>query len=356
MQTPIGGPRFWRRLVSRWWQPVQRMEREWDERARLDAMGFIGRGYADSDATFWASGETDLTGLILNDLVLDPRGATLEIGCGIGRLLRPLAARARRVIGVDIAATMVVEGRRSLADLPHVEFYPTQGRFEAIADASLDLVYSFAVFQHIPSKPAIKTYLAEAARTLQGGGVLKIQVDGRRRPFWRGTDTWLGAWYTKREISRELETHSFDIVDTWGEATQYFWITAIRRVEPGRSTTNLIRVLQPTWNHEALAALLSRLDQPAATLPALLSGEQSLRELTEPWLRAHAKREPEDFVTAAFQTLLNRNPDGAGKHFYTTQLTRGGSRSYLLDCLLSSAELRSNLRLTGFNASRIGGG
>jgi SAM-dependent methyltransferase len=329
------------------------MEREWDERARLDAKGFIGRGYADSDATFWASGEPDLTGLILNDLVLDPHGTALEIGCGVGRLLRPLAARAKRVIGVDIAANMVAEGRRSLADLPNVEFLLTQGKFNAIADASLDLVYSFAVFQHIPSKRVIRTYLAEAARTLQGGGVLKIQVDGRRRPFWRGTDTWLGAWYTRHEISRDLETQGFDIVDTWGEATQYFWITAIRREEPDRSTTNLIRVLRPAWNREALAALLIRLGQSPATLPAMLADGQSLREFAQPWLRAQAKLEPAEFVTAAFQTLLNRKPDESGRHFYTTQLSRGGSRSYLIDCLLSSAELRSNLRQTGHHASSI---
>jgi SAM-dependent methyltransferase len=327
------------------------MEREWDERARLDAKGFIGRGYADSAVTFWASGEPDLAGLILNDLLLDPNGAALEIGCGVGRLLRPLAARAQRVIGIDIATNMVTEGQRSLADLPNVEFHLTRGKFNAIADASLDLVYSFAVFQHIPSKCVIKTYIAEAARTLQGGGVLKIQVDGRRRPFWRGTDTWLGAWYTKREISRDLEAQGFNIADTWGEATQYFWITAIRREEPNRSTTNLIRVLRPAWNREALAALLIRLGQSPANLPAMLADDQPLREFAQPWLKAHAKFRPEDFVTAAFQALLNRKPDEAGRQFYTAQLSRGGSRSYLIDCLLSSAELRSNLRQTGHHGS-----
>jgi len=324
------------------------MEREWDERARLDAKGFIGRGYADSDSSFWASGEPDLTGLILNDMVLDPQASVLEIGCGVGRLLRPLAARAQRVIGADIATTMVAEGRRSLADLPNVEFHLTQGRFEAIADASLDLVYSFAVFQHIPSKRVISIYLAEAARTLQGGGVLKIQVDGRRRPFWRGTDTWLGAWYTPEEIRRELEARGFDIVDTWGEATQYYWLTAIRRPEPGRPTTNRIRPRRPTWNADSLAALIARLGhKPATALPKLLAGEMSLRDYIQPWLRANSQGTDLEFVQAAFSTLLDRMPDASGQEFYTNQLVRGGSRAYLVDCLLSSAELRAKLRLAG---------
>jgi len=78
------------------------MQREWNERAQTDPQGYIGRGYAGSDAQFWASGAPDLDGLILDGLELDRRAAVLEIGCGVGRLLRPLAARANRVIGVDL--------------------------------------------------------------------------------------------------------------------------------------------------------------------------------------------------------------------------------------------------------------
>lgn len=345
MQSPIGGPRIWRRLVSRWLQPARRMEREWDERARTDALGYIGRGYADSDATFWASGESDLTRLILDGIRLDPRASTLEIGCGLGRLLRPLAARAQRVIGVDIAVTMVEQGRRQLADLPNVEFHLTRGRFDAIADASLDFVYSFAVFQHIPSKPAIAAYIAEAARTLKSGGVLRIQVDGRRRPFWRGTDTWLGVWYAPAEIRRVLESHGFTLVDTWGGQTQYFWLTATRNAAPGRATTTYARASQPVWNERALAALLQRLGPagPAAAT-TIIAGRRDIRDFTTHFLHTNAAAAPGDFVRAAFVAILARAPDAQGLEFYTTQLTRGGSRAYLLDCLLSSAELRHAVR------------
>lgn len=323
------------------------MEREWDERARTDALGYIGRGYADSDATFWASGEPDLTRLILDGIQLDPRASALEIGCGLGRLLRPLATRAQRVIGVDIAVTMVEQGRRHLGDLPNVEFHVTRGRFDAIADASLDFVYSFAVFQHIPSKRAIATYIAEAARTLKSGGVLRIQVDGRRRPFWRGTDTWLGVWYTPAEIRHVLTNHGFTVVDTWGGQTQYFWLTATRNAQPGRATTNYAQVSRPVWQESALAALLKRLgeDSPAAAA-AIIAGHRDIRDYTASFLRRQAAAEPRDFVQAAFNAILNRAPDPQGLEFYTTQLTRGGSRAYLLDCLLSSAELRHGVRPT----------
>ncbi|MBP9914381.1 MAG: class I SAM-dependent methyltransferase, partial [Opitutaceae bacterium] len=109
------------------------MKREWEERARTDPQGYIGRGYADSDAQFWASGEPDLTQLILDGLQVDNGAAVLEIGCGVGRLLRPLSTRVQRAIGVDIAPAMVAQGRQLLADLPNVEFHVTTGRLAFIA-------------------------------------------------------------------------------------------------------------------------------------------------------------------------------------------------------------------------------
>lgn len=345
MQSPIGGPRFWRRLVSRWLHPARRMQREWNERAQTDPQGYIGRGYAGSDAQFWASGAPDLDGLILDGLELDRRATVLEIGCGVGRLLRPLAARAHRVIGVDIAPAMIEQGRTLLADLPRVSLHVTHGRLDAVGEASLDLVYSFAVFQHIPSKRAIAQYVSEAARTLRAGGVFKFQVDGRRRPFWRGTDTWLGVWYTPEEIRRVLADRGFTVADAWGAETQYYWITAVRQSAAGRPATDLVRVRSNSWNRTALAALLTRLGHDAAAaLPEITADGRPLRDFVRHFLDEHRHHSSEAFVTAAFQVLFNRAPDADGLAFYTAELRRGGSRAYLLDCLLASAELRRALR------------
>lgn len=321
------------------------MQREWNERAQTDPQGFIGRGYSASDAQFWASGSPDLEGLILDGLELAPSASALEIGCGVGRLLRPLAARATRVIGVDIAPAMVEQGRSLLADLPNASLQVTQGRFDGIADASLDLVYSFAVFQHIPAKGVIAGYVDEAARVLRGGGVFKFQVDGRRRSFWRGSDTWLGAWYTAAEIRAVLDNRGFEVADTWGEGTQYFWITAVRRAEAGRATTDSVRVRPVRWNETALASLLTRLGQPAAmAMPDIVAGRATLRDQTRRFEQQHRGAADADFVAAAFSALFGRPADTEGLAFYTAELARGASRTYVLDCLLASAELRRQLR------------
>lgn len=345
MSSPIGGPRFWRRLVSPWLNPVRRMARDWDERARTNAYGYTGGGYGESEALYWSSGGPDVEGLILDGLRLEPTAAALEIGCGVGRLLRPLAPRVRRAIGVDISAAMVEQGRRRLADLPNVEFQVTTGRFDAIADASLDLVYSFAVFQHVPSKRTVATYIAEAARTLRGGGVLRIQVDGRRRPFWRGADTWLGVWYTPEEIRRVLEARSFTLIDTWGEGTQYYWLTAGRNPEPGRAATTSIQAHRPQWNRPALEALLARLgDTTPGSVAAIVEGRHPLRAVARGFVERHRAAEPKDFVSAAFATILNRPPDPQGLEFFLAEQARGASYDYLVDCLIASAELRTIVR------------
>src|ERR1051326_2374846 len=63
----------------------------------------------------------------------------VDFGCGVGRLTRALAKRAKRVVGVDVSPTML-----SLAPkLPNVT-YADQ------LPASPDLIVSLIVFQHIP--------------------------------------------------------------------------------------------------------------------------------------------------------------------------------------------------------------
>ena len=147
------------------------MRRDWDRRAGENAPFFIACGTSESDEAFWASGENELSTVILHGVDLEPRASVLEIGCGMGRLLRPLSRRAARVIGVDISPEMVERAVVALRDLHNVEVFATRGKLDRVATASIDFVFSFIVFQHIPSRKAIAAYVAEASRVLKGGGV-----------------------------------------------------------------------------------------------------------------------------------------------------------------------------------------
>jgi SAM-dependent methyltransferase len=320
------------------------MQREWEQRAQADAFGYIGRGYAESDALFWQSGVTDVDELVLDGITLAPAAAALEIGCGVGRLLRPLAGRIAAVHGVDIAPGMISRGRRLLADLPNTHLHVTDGTFALLPAAALDFVFSFVVFQHIPSKPAIVRYIRETARVLKPGGIFKFQVDGRPRPFWRGADTWLGAWFRPGEIRGILAAAGFELVDSWGEATQYYWLTA-RLAAPAPTPPVHARAHRPAWRKAELEQLLLRLHAGSPrVIDDITAGRRPLRECGGHFLKRHRHDAPGEFVQAAFHAVLGRPADESGLRFYTRQLAGGATRAYLLDCLLSSAELRGQVR------------
>lgn len=91
-------------------------------------------------------------------------GATcLEIGSADGMTACALAERGRRVIAIDIDVDRT--DPRALAAGVDVRAMDA-GRL-ALADASVDLVYSYNVFEHLPDPAAT---FAEVARVLRPGG------------------------------------------------------------------------------------------------------------------------------------------------------------------------------------------
>ena len=322
------------------------MRSDWDRRARENAQHFIDCGHSESDESFWASGGHDLDQLILHDVELDPSARALEIGCGMGRILKPLSERIEKAFGVDISAEMIARARQGLAGRPNAEVFVTSGRLTGFRDASLDFVYSFIVFQHIPSKRAVARYMREAARVLKGKGVFRFQVDGRPRPKTApAANTWLGVWYDPLELRRELARSGFSIADLWGERTHYFWVTAIRESDPRRPDSSAVRVRPRAWRRDAVEALLARMDlDPRAAVEDIVSGRRSLRQMADGFLDENRGLEPEAFVRRAYEVFLGREADEGGLSFYSKEIASGIPPSYTIDCLLSSSELEDRLR------------
>jgi len=316
----------------------RRMRDDWDLRARKDARYYIDCGHGGSERDFWRSGAEDLNNYVLRDLEIDRGASALEIGCGIGRLLRPLSERVASVIGVDISGEMIERAAETLAELANVRLERTDGDLPGVPDASLDLVYSQSVFQHVPTREAVSRYFAEAARVLRAGGVFRFQVDGRSH-FLRISDTWRGVRYSGAETRRELAGVGLEVADLSGEGTQYMWITALRRHEAGRPSTSAIRLRPRAWSEPELDALLERLGiDPAAKRERVVAGTISLRKLAGPFARRHRADPPRDYVTAVYRTLLGREPDEGGLAFYAGEIERGVRRTNVVDCLLASAE------------------
>src|SRR5947209_5662218 len=119
------------------------MEQFWDARAREDAFFFVDSrldyGSPDHEA-FWTGGVEALDRMLLAlgaEVTADQ--VVVDIGCGLGRLTRPLAERAARVIAVDISKEMLAKARELNSDLDNVEWMHGDGTsLQPVADASVD--------------------------------------------------------------------------------------------------------------------------------------------------------------------------------------------------------------------------
>lgn len=101
----------------------------------------------------------------------EPRPArALDFGCGVGRVLAPLAQKCGSVVGVDISEQMLAEAKKNCGfrDISNVEFIVAD-RFDA-AKESFDFIHSFIVLQHI--EPRLGLSLARSMiASLGPGGV-----------------------------------------------------------------------------------------------------------------------------------------------------------------------------------------
>jgi SAM-dependent methyltransferase len=147
----------------------------WDARAEESALYFVDNrlAYDDPDEqAFWDGAEETVDALLGHlDARVRPTDTVVDIGCGVGRLTRVLAARAERVVGIDVSPRMLELARRHNASLTNVEWVEGDGRsLQPIASASADACVSHVVFQHIPDAEITYGYVREIGRVLRPAG------------------------------------------------------------------------------------------------------------------------------------------------------------------------------------------
>jgi SAM-dependent methyltransferase len=164
---------------------VGAQRRDWEDLALLDPLWAIAStpdtrfGRTDPEA-FYAGGERKVQGLMarLGGLGLpSAHGSALDFGCGAGRITLPLAERFERVVGVDIAPSMLDLARRRAAGRTDVEFrLDADGDQSAFAGEAFDLVYTGLVLQHLPTSADALACLGRLAAAVAPGGTLVAQI------------------------------------------------------------------------------------------------------------------------------------------------------------------------------------
>ncbi|MDO8433752.1 MAG: class I SAM-dependent methyltransferase [Candidatus Binatus sp.] len=101
-----------------------------------------------------------------------PRRA-LDFGCGVGRMLIPLAARCDEVVGVDVADSMLAEAARNCASLDNVKLLSGDDLLSRV-EGKFDLIYSSWVLGHMPAAKG-EALVARMAERLNAGGVAVLQ-------------------------------------------------------------------------------------------------------------------------------------------------------------------------------------
>jgi len=156
---------------------------------------------------FWFRGRRAYIESWLTRIALPHGEKALDIGCGTGWMVRWLAAKGLRPIGLDSLAPALARLRAHNPSLPSV-----QGDAEHLPfrTASVSLILCLDVLEHLDDRQA----LHEAWRVLSPGGWLILAVPAMPG-LWSARDEAAGhrCRYTRRLLHQRLQEAGFCIVE-----------------------------------------------------------------------------------------------------------------------------------------------
>lgn len=236
---------------------LRRMRRDWERRAGENARHYVLTGQQTwSDEEFYQAGEVTMQEDIFNDLEnicqgKDPKQmSVLEIGCGAGRVTRAFANFFGHVYAVDISRGMVEQARRAVASFPQARVFHNNGKDLSVLSGrwwnrlglfcaplgrapQFDFAFSTMVFQHIPSREIVESYVREVHRLLRPGGLFKFQVQGSPDVRLHPEDTWVGASFSEQGARGLAERCGFEMRYQAGVGEQYYWLWFFKPASAG---------------------------------------------------------------------------------------------------------------------------
>lgn len=156
---------------------------------------------AESSARFFASGEkfiTDLLGFVRHHVVPGfqiKRG--LDFGCGVGRLLLPIAKAAQEAVGVDVAPKMleITAGNLAAAGLSNAVAVQGDDTLSRVT-GRFNFVNTYIVLQHIPPERGV-ALIRRMLQLLDVGGVFSLQMTYAKERRFFTHETGRAAYYRR---------------------------------------------------------------------------------------------------------------------------------------------------------------
>jgi SAM-dependent methyltransferase len=159
----------------------------------------------------------------------------LEIGCGIGRIMKVFLDRGHIVSGSDISRPMLDEGRRYLAGIPEQQFKgfyldDPKKPLHQLPSNHFGFVYSILVFQHLPTAQMIDDLIRATYRVLRPGGLVRAQtLVGSPKTGGDTFHPWVGSLFpSESAFAQAFSSNGFNIVEaTRGDGYRdWLWVTA----------------------------------------------------------------------------------------------------------------------------------
>jgi len=129
--------------------------------------------------------------------LLEREMKVLDFGCGPGFLAKAASAHVLHVTATDISRGVIACAKElnSASNLTYRVNSPSC--LKGIRDGEIDLVYSFAVFQHLLKEDA-ETFLREFLRVLKPGGKIACHMILKEHGEPRASDPSAGNWIKQR--------------------------------------------------------------------------------------------------------------------------------------------------------------
>jgi spore maturation protein CgeB len=187
------------------------MRGDWDRRVQHDYRFWITNEISHK-SVIWEEGERDLAAF-LKGCAPSASHTALEIGCGVGRMLKAATKHFGRVIGVDVSPKAIEKASDLLAQDSGVELIANSGfDLSAVPASSVDLVWSFASLPHMPTR-IFASYLLEIRRVLRSTGCARLHIFLGLHDSPAENDTLRLRAYPESDLRTALRLAGLDLVE-----------------------------------------------------------------------------------------------------------------------------------------------